>query len=117
MSNPIGCYSDDMSFNLLPGQIQVRASSRWSFRPNSAWSSIETTTIGKMHPTLVCRILSNKRSIVNGIYSFLNPIKYWICFIVAEKETKRKSGNLDIQTVPSYLVKCDGTDTTSSPWA
>ena len=28
------------------------ASSRWSFRPNSAWGSKETTTIGKTHPTL-----------------------------------------------------------------
>ena len=26
--------------------------SRWSFGPNSAWSSIETMTIGKMHLTL-----------------------------------------------------------------
>ena len=28
------------------------ASSRWSFGPKSVWSSIETTTIGKTHPTL-----------------------------------------------------------------
>ena len=25
---------------------------RWSFGPTSAWNSIETTTIGKAHPTL-----------------------------------------------------------------
>ena len=29
------------------------AFSRWSFRPNSAWGSVETTTIGKTHPTLL----------------------------------------------------------------
>ena len=28
------------------------ASSQWSFGPNSAWGSIEMTTIGKTHPTL-----------------------------------------------------------------
>ena len=28
------------------------ASSRWSFRPNSTWGSIETSTIRKTHPTL-----------------------------------------------------------------
>ena len=28
------------------------ASLRWSFRPNSAWGSLETTVIGKTHPTL-----------------------------------------------------------------
>ena len=26
---------------------------RWSFHPNSAWSRIETTTIGKTQPTLI----------------------------------------------------------------
>ena len=29
------------------------ASSRWSFRPNSAWGSIETTTIRETHPALL----------------------------------------------------------------
>ena len=33
-------------------QIKWCASSLWSFRPNSAWGSIGTTTIGKTHPTL-----------------------------------------------------------------
>ena len=28
------------------------ASSRWSFRPNSVWGSVGTTTIGKTNPTL-----------------------------------------------------------------
>ena len=33
--------------------IKWCASSRWSFHPNSeTWSSIETLTIGKTHPTL-----------------------------------------------------------------
>ena len=32
--------------------IKWGASSRWSFGPNSAWCSIETTTIGKTQPTL-----------------------------------------------------------------
>ena len=34
-------------------KLKWGASSRWSFGSNSAWSSIETTTIGKTHPTLV----------------------------------------------------------------
>ena len=33
-------------------KIKRGASSRWSFRPNSAWGSIETATIGKTHPTV-----------------------------------------------------------------
>ena len=31
------------------------AASRWSFRPNSAWVRIETTTIAKTHPTLLTK--------------------------------------------------------------
>ena len=31
---------------------KVGVSSRWSFRPNSAWGSIETMTMEKTHPTL-----------------------------------------------------------------
>ena len=30
------------------------ASSRWSFLLNSAWGSIETRVIEKLHPTLLC---------------------------------------------------------------
>ena len=33
-------------------QPKWTARSRWSIRPISAWGSIETTTIGKMHPRL-----------------------------------------------------------------
>ena len=36
--------------------IKRGASSRWSFGPNSTWGSIETTTIGRMHPTLWCSV-------------------------------------------------------------
>ena len=36
----------------LKNNLKWGASSRWSFCPNSAWSSIETT-IGMMHPTLL----------------------------------------------------------------
>jgi len=32
--------------------IKWGASSRWSFRPNSAWGSIGTTIIGRTRPTL-----------------------------------------------------------------
>ena len=32
--------------------VKWGASFRWSFRPSSAWGSIETTTIGKTQPTL-----------------------------------------------------------------
>ena len=32
--------------------IKWGASSRWLFRPNSAWGSIATKSIGKMHTTL-----------------------------------------------------------------
>ena len=40
------------------------ASSRLSFDPNSAWGSIETTTIGKAHPTL-------------HVIRFINYYIYW----------------------------------------
>ena len=33
--------------------IKWGVSSRWSFHPISAWGSIETTTIGKTHPSLL----------------------------------------------------------------
>ena len=32
--------------------VKWDASSRWSFGPNFAWGSIETTAIGKSHPSL-----------------------------------------------------------------
>ena len=32
--------------------VKVDQSYQWSFRPKSAWVSIEMTTIGEMHPTL-----------------------------------------------------------------
>ena len=38
--------------SLVRTDLQWGASSRWLFRPNSAWCSIETMTIGKTHPTL-----------------------------------------------------------------
>ena len=41
------------------------ASSRWSLRPNSAWNSKVTTTIGKTHPTLE-RILILARVIIKN---------------------------------------------------
>ena len=49
------------SGNLNPTKVTVDlrfffvkwgASFRWSFHPNSAWGSMETTTIGQTHPTL-----------------------------------------------------------------
>ena len=40
--------------------IKWGASSQWSFGPNSAWGSIETTIIGK-HPTLFLRLDSSTR--------------------------------------------------------
>ena len=38
-------------------QIMRGAPSRWSFGPNSAWSSIETMAIGKTHPTLFVKTM------------------------------------------------------------
>ena len=38
--------------------VELYGSSRWSFGPRPAWESIETTTIGKTHPTLVSMIAS-----------------------------------------------------------
>ena len=35
-----------------PSQIKWSGSSRWSFGLNSAWPSIDTLAIGKVHPTL-----------------------------------------------------------------
>ena len=37
-------------------KLKWGASSRWSFRPNSVWGSIETMTIWKPHPTLGFKI-------------------------------------------------------------
>ena len=34
---------------------KVDVPSQWSFRPKSAWGSIETTTIVNTHPTLVIK--------------------------------------------------------------
>ena len=36
----------------LSCMLKWDASYRWSFGPNSAWGRIETTIIGKTHPTL-----------------------------------------------------------------
>ena len=44
------CFS--FPSELTTRQVKWGASSRWSFRPNSAGGSIETTTIGDTHPTL-----------------------------------------------------------------
>lgn len=33
--------------------IKWGVSSSWSFRPNNAWGSTQTITIGKTHPTLL----------------------------------------------------------------
>ena len=38
--------------------VKWGASPGWSFGPNPAWGSIETTTIGKTHPTLLFNLLS-----------------------------------------------------------
>ena len=43
--------------------LQWGASSRWSIRQNTAWSSIQTATIGKTHPTLlfsICPVIPQK---------------------------------------------------------
>ena len=47
------------------------ASSRWPFRPNSAWGRIETTTITKTHPTLFLRIFTYE---ISQIKLFQHPI-------------------------------------------
>ena len=47
---------DQLRLGFSPSSIDRRlkwgASSRWPFRQNSAWGTIEATTIGKKHPTL-----------------------------------------------------------------
>ena len=45
----VSVIRNSFSFNC----VKLGAPSRWSFRPIFACVSIETTTIGKMHPTLV----------------------------------------------------------------
>ena len=40
------------------------ASSRWSIGLNSAWGSMKTTTIGKTHPTLFCKIVAYGLTII-----------------------------------------------------
>ena len=39
--------------------IQWGSFFQWSFGPSSAWGSIETTTVGETHPTLVPSSSSN----------------------------------------------------------
>ena len=47
------------------------ASSRWSFGPNSAWWSIETTIIRKAHPTLiVARVHTTLQSLIRILKCF-----------------------------------------------
>ena len=49
--NNVGHRSEYDTLGLT--DIKWGVSSRWSFRPNSKWSSIETVTIGKTHSTLI----------------------------------------------------------------
>ena len=42
------------------GPVKWVASSRWSFRLNPGWGSIETITIRKMHPTLISDVTPDK---------------------------------------------------------
>ena len=49
--------------------IKWGVSSRWSFRPNSAWGTIETTTIAKAHPTLSQRMSDSGLIILYGFGS------------------------------------------------
>ena len=44
------------------GRIKWSSSYRWLFGPSSAWSSIETTTIGKTHSILCGQMLGQMRS-------------------------------------------------------
>ena len=59
-------------FNHYHKNLKWGASSRWSFCPNSAWSSIETTTIGKTHPTVELKIVG-----IRPIYDKNSLDKQW----------------------------------------
>lgn len=54
--------------------IKWGPSSRWSIRPNSAWGSMERTTIGKMHHTLYC--------LNCGIKTFWNDRLFMIIMVI-----------------------------------
>ena len=50
---PSNLFSFCFKYNNFFVTIKWGASSRWSSRPNSAYGSLETTAIGKTHPTLI----------------------------------------------------------------
>ena len=47
----IGRLNDGI-FRIFELSVKWGAPSQWSFRPNSAWGSLKTTTIARTHPTL-----------------------------------------------------------------
>ena len=66
---PFNGFYDVYSKSWLKYIIKRGASSRWSFRPNSAWGTIETTTIAKAHPTLSQRMSDSGLIILYGFGS------------------------------------------------
>ena len=81
----INCHSAyflQIRLNLRPKQsVKWGASSRWSFRPNSAWSSTETTTIGKTHPTFYSSsAIQQWKPVSTDLNSISNKVAYdrWI---------------------------------------
>ena len=69
---PFNGFYDVYSKSWLKYIIKRGASSRWSFRPNSAWGRIETTTIAKTHPTLHCRLYNILGTLIRQKYQFIN---------------------------------------------
>lgn len=54
-------------FQLQRTMIKWGVSSWWSFGPNNTWGSLETTTIGNTHPTLLFWKTTSKRYSVGSI--------------------------------------------------
>ena len=67
--------------------IKWIASSRWSFDRNSACGSLETTTIGKMHSTLL--YISFSVLSVAGVYDYSNYCLERLCETESQRESVR----------------------------
>ena len=76
--------NDQQIIDLL-GKVKWGASLRWSFGPNSAWGRIETTTIGKTHPTLYQR--NRRGNNILTIHFFIINVVQCIWFVAVNSSS------------------------------
>ena len=75
-------------------KLKRDASSRWSFRPNSTWSSIVTTTIEKTHLTLEFR---NINETVPKQLEFLSQTRIEHFNLISDTDPNFKTLNLNLR--------------------